>query len=303
VPDTTASQPLAHRQTRAAGELAACGLTDQGLVRKNNEDNLAACDLSSEETFAGPFEFRHALGPWGVLLLVADGMGGQACGELASRLCSDLAPANLLDGVRRRPTATTREEIGSLLAEALQSVNRAILAASREEPDCHGMGTTATAALVRGSFVILAQIGDSRAYLIRNGHMTQLTRDQTFLNYLVEMGVVDATSERREDPRRSILVQALGTSEELRVALTSAELKNGDRLLLSSDGLYGAVGPDEIREIAAANSNLGMRCRLLVDAANREGGPDNITLILADISSLPESAPGPVQVESLGQKT
>ncbi|HEV2424792.1 MAG TPA: protein phosphatase 2C domain-containing protein [Terriglobia bacterium] len=302
MPDTaSSSHPLQQLQARAAGgaELAVSGVTDQGRVRKNNEDNLAACDLSNGEILAGPFEFRRALGPQGVLLLVADGMGGQACGELASQMCSDLTPVRLLDGLRQIQTAT-RQELGGLLTRALESANQSILETSRNRPACKGMGTTATAALLRGTSVLVAQVGDSRAYLIRNGKMAQLTRDQTFLNYLVEMGAVDAAVEAHDDPRRSILVQALGTSEKLNVVLTEAEVQNGDRLLLASDGLYGPVKADEILEIAGGNADLEDRCRSLVATANRHGGPDNITLILADISGPGAGDPStPVRVEAL----
>lgn len=278
------------------------GVTDQGRVRKNNEDNLVACDLSSHEVLAGPFEFRRSLGPLGVLLLVADGMGGQACGELASHICSDVTPARLLESVRQLQT-DGRNELGELLRDALESANRSILELSRNQPACKGMGTTATAAWVRGSSVLVAQVGDSRAYLIRHGQMTQLTRDQTFLNYLKDMGAVDANAEFRDDPRRSILVQALGTSERLNVVLTRAELHNGDRLLVASDGLFGAVPGGRISEIAAGSADLETRCQSLVDAANGEGGPDNITLILADIRAVPEGeSTAPVQVEALTPK-
>jgi len=305
VPDAAPpSQPAQHHQPNASGdtEIVALGVTDQGRVRKNNEDNLVACDLSNEEILAGPFEFRRAIGPLGVLLLVADGMGGQACGELASHMCSDLTPARLLESVRQRPT-DGRSELGDLLRDALEWANRSILELSRNQPGCKGMGTTATAAWVRGSSVLVAQVGDSRAYLIRNGQMTQLTRDQTFLNYLKDMGAVDANAEIRDDPRRSILVQALGTSERLNVVLTRAELRNGDRLLVASDGLYGAVPAGRISEIAAGGGDLEARCRSLIDAANGEGGPDNITLILADISGVPAGeSVAPVQVEALTPK-
>jgi PPM family protein phosphatase len=305
VPDIASStQPAQHDEGKAAVvvELSVRGATDQGRVRKNNEDNLAACDLSTGQTFAGPFDWRRAVGPSGILLLVADGMGGQACGELASRMCSDIAPAWLLDRVQQRQGAT-RDELANLLARALEAANESVLQASHDEPACRGMGTTATAALVTGSSVLVAQVGDSRAYLIRQGEMAQLTRDQTFLNYLVDMGAVDAGTDARDDPRRSILVQALGTSEQLNVVLTCAGLSNGDRLLIASDGLYSAVDAERIREIAANGSEIEERCRLLIEAANKEGGPDNITLILADISGLPEGSPtGPVKVEALTPK-
>jgi PPM family protein phosphatase len=298
------SQPAQQVESESGGkmELAVRGVTDQGRVRKNNEDNLAACDLSTGQIFAGPFELQRAVGPSGILLLVADGMGGQACGELASRMCSEIVPAWLLERVKERG-AVGHDELGKLLAEALESANQSVLEASRGEPACQGMGTTATAVWVNVSSVLVAQVGDSRAYLIREGQMTQLTRDQTFLNYLVDMGAVEASTEARDDPRRSILVQALGTSEHLNVVLSGAELQSGDRLLIASDGLYGAVGGDRIREIAGGQADLERRCRLLIDTANREGGPDNITLILADISGLPETAhAAPLRVEAVVPK-
>lgn len=302
MPDAASSSHPAHQPHATASgeaELEVWGATDQGRIRKNNEDNLAACDLSSGEVLAGPFELRRTLGPQGVLLLVADGMGGQACGELASQMCSDLTPVRLLDGLRERQTAS-REELGGLLTKALESANQSILETSRDRPACKGMGTTATAVLVRGSSVLVAQVGDSRAYLIRNGAMAQLTRDQTFLNYLVELGAVDAAIEARDDPRRSILVQALGTSEKLNVVLTGAEVQDGDRLLLASDGLYGPVKADEILDIAGGDADLEARCRALIAAANQHGGPDNITLILADITGLSAGDPAaPVKVEAL----
>ena len=306
MPDIAAtSQPAQQGQPSdgSKAQLSVRGVTDQGRVRKNNEDNLAACDLSSGQIFSGPFEFEGAVGPSGVLLLVADGMGGQACGELASHMCSALAPTRLLESVRQSPP-TGRDEVGTLLAQALESANQSILEESRQQPACKGMGTTATAAVLLGSSLVVAQVGDSRAYLLRRGQMTQLTRDQTFLNYLMDMGAVDAGTEIRDDPRRSILVQALGTSEELNVVLSAAELANGDRLLIASDGLYGVLGDDGIKEIACGQGNLDARCRSLIDAANREGGPDNITLILADISGAPnDNGAAPLRIEALSPKS
>ena len=280
------------------------GFTDQGRVRKNNEDNLAACDLSTGEMRTGPFAVDTKLGDRGWLLLVADGMGGQACGELASRMCSEQLPSCLFEAVRDRQKLD-RSDLRSAIDQAFQAANRSILAASRAELACQGMGTTATAALLHDQYLVVAQVGDSRAYLIRGNRLLQLTRDQTFLNYLLEIGAVEASAESSADPRRSILTQAVGTAEDLQVALTAVELCQGDRLLLASDGLYSMVPPPQVLNLAASSGDLGACARSLISAANDRGGADNITVILAEISgnSLPRSNPEePVQVEDLGLK-
>lgn len=296
----TLRSPGARRPRSGGISLSARGLTDQGRVRRNNEDNLAACDLSSGETFVGPFAFSRPVGPRGLIFMVADGMGGQACGELASRMCCELMPARLLESLVPIETPGPGE-FGALLARALESVNQSILEAAQAEPACRGMGTTVTAAAVLGPSLVVAQVGDSRAYLLRGGHFVQLTRDQTFLNYLIEMGAIDR-EQAVGDPRRNILIQALGTAPKLNVALTAVDLSRGDQLLVMSDGLYSMVAPEEMLSIAVSSGDLGTRCRSLVDAANAQGGADNITLILAELegSGLPPPDPGSVpKVESL----
>jgi PPM family protein phosphatase len=292
-----ATPPSGQRPLAGGITVAAQGLTDRGRVRRNNEDSLAACDLSRRETFTGPFGFSRSLGPRGMILVVADGMGGQACGELASRMCCELLPVRLLEGLAQLETVRP-VELGSLLARALEAANQAILEAARAEPACHGMGTTVTAAAILGPSLVVGQVGDSRAYLVRGGQLFQLTRDQTFLNYLIEMGAV----ERKEavgDPRRSILIQALGTAEKMNVALTSVELCRGDQLLVMSDGLYSMVPPEETLRITSAAGDLETRCRRLVEAANSQGGTDNVTVILAELTGDKLSAPDPARTPNI----
>jgi serine/threonine protein phosphatase PrpC len=290
--------------TLSAVKISLQGLTDQGRIRRNNEDSLAACDLSSGEVRMGPFAFDTTLGTRGLLFLVADGMGGQACGELASRMCSEQLPARLLEAVGQRPTVA-RGDLCEAISRAFEAANRSILEASRADLGCHGMGTTATAALLHDRYLLVAQVGDSRAYLIRNGQLLQLTRDQTFLNYLLEIGAVEASTESNADPRRSVLTQAVGTVEDLQVALTGIELCRGDRLLLASDGLYSMVPAPQVLRLAASGSDLSACGLTLIQAANEHGGADNITVILAEISgdSLPHPYPDqPVQVDDLSTK-
>lgn len=271
--------------------VAAQGLTDRGRVRGNNEDSLAACDLSKREAVTGTFGWSISLGPRGVVFVVADGMGGQACGELASRMCCELLPARLLENPEAADTVHAAE-FGGLLARALEAANQAILEAARAEPACYGMGTTVTAAALLGPSLVVAQVGDSRAYLVRGRQLFQLTRDQTLLNYLVEVGTVDP-KDVAADPRRSILLQALGTAEKLKPALTTVDLCRGDRVLLMSDGLYSMVPPEEMLGTVTSADDLETRCRRLVEAANSQGGPDNVTVILAEISGDGLATPDP----------
>jgi PPM family protein phosphatase len=283
----------------SAGEItvAARGLTDQGRVRRNNEDSLAACDLSARESFTGSFGFSRRLGPRGMLFVVADGMGGQACGELASRMCCELLPARLLEDLGQLETVRP-VEFGGLLARALEAANQSILEAARAEPACHGMGTTVTAAAILGPSLVVAQVGDSRAYLVREQRLFQLTRDQTLLNYLIEIGAVDQ-EYGAGDPRRSILLQALGTADRLKVALTTVGVCRGDQLLVMSDGLYSMVPPEEMTGITASSDDLETRCRRLVEAANSHGGADNVTVILAGLTGDGLAAPDPARTPSI----
>ncbi|HUI41624.1 MAG TPA: protein phosphatase 2C domain-containing protein [Terriglobia bacterium] len=294
-------QPASPAEPQAAIEIAARGVTDQGRVRKNNEDSLSACDLSQGQVITGPFAFERGMGALGMLFVVADGMGGQACGELASGLCSEMLPARVVASARQFGQMGPAE-LGSSLEEAFIATNRSILEASRSRPGCHGMGTTATAAALCGPYLLVAQVGDSRAYLLRNGNLVQLTRDQTFLNYLLDMGAVEATAPISEDPRRSILVQAMGTAEEIHMVLTGVELRQRDRLLMCCDGLYSMVRPELLFEIVSRDGDLGECCRALIDAANQNGGNDNITAIMVEFSGTglqPCDPAGEVQVEAI----
>jgi PPM family protein phosphatase len=281
--------------------ITARGVTDLGRVRQNNEDNLSVCDLSESDLVTGAFAIDRAVGPLGMLFVLADGMGGQACGELASSMCAEMLPARVAANVRSLGQ-TGRAELARSLKEAYLATNLSILEASRKQPGCHGMGSTATAAALCGPYLLVAQVGDSRAYLLRNGSLVQLTRDQTFLNYLVDMGAVEPAADISDDPRRSILVQAMGTNEQIHMALTGTEVRQGDRLLLCCDGLYSMVRPEQLLEIAGRDGDLSNCCRSLIETANSQGGADNITAILVEFSGeglQPRDATAEVRVEAI----
>ena len=264
------------------------GLSDIGRVRKNNEDSFAVCDLNTGEM--NPFSSEHPLGSRGLLLLVADGMGGEMCGEVASNLCVAVLPSRLIEILSSADSNSP--DLPQHLREAVEFANRAVFDKAQCERLCRGMGTTATAAALVGERLVVAQVGDSRAYLIRGGQMLQLTRDQTFLNYLADRGA-PLPAEPEKDSRRSILTQALGTRETLDVKLTGARMRSQDAVLLCSDGLYSMVKPAEVLEILKNGDTPEGRCRALIDAANRGGGADNVTAIVAQVSGPGLAPPDP----------
>jgi protein phosphatase len=175
------------------------------------------------------------------------------------------------------------------MKEAVELANNRIHTHAREHPEVRGMGTTATVAGIFGSDLYLAQVGDSRAYLVRNGQITQITKDQSLMQRLVEAGEI-TEEEAEQSERRNIILQALGPDARVKVDLTWQSLRRGDLLVLCSDGLSGQVKKEEIAEIAATTTELMEVCSRLIDMANERGGPDNITAIAARFTGdgLPE---------------
>jgi protein phosphatase len=166
------------------------------------------------------------------------------------------------------------------LKEAVDVANSEINAHARAHPELRGMGTTATTAGVLGEHLYLTQVGDSRAYLIRNGTATQLTRDQSLTQRLVEAGELTEEEAARSD-RKNIILQALGPDPKVKVELTHQDLRRGDVLVLCSDGLSGQVKKDEIAHVVSGSSSLDAAGDRLIAMANERGGPDNITVVLA----------------------
>jgi protein phosphatase len=258
------------------------GLSDVGLVRKNNEDNLVVSDLTTGESNLMLSRRSHQLGPRGILFLVADGMGGEACGEVASQISSTTIPRRLFDNLRSLERISETNFV-LLLREAIEFANQVIFQKAQSNSMYGGMGTTTTAAASFGAYLFVAQVGDSRAYLIRNKEMVQLSRDQTFLNYLADIGA-ELPPDPEKDSRRSILTQAVGTSETVDVKVTYTKVRQGDTILLCSDGLYNMVDSDDILRVISAADSLETKLKSLIDKANDRGGTDNITAILAEFS-------------------
>lgn len=206
-------------------------------------------------------------------------MGGAAAGELASEMAATEIHRYMVEAWRADPevseTRFTRH-----LRNAVELANLRLHEYALEHPEVRGMGTTATVAGVWGDRLYLAQIGDSRAYLIREGEARQLTRDQSLTQRLVEVG--ELTEEEAEaSERRNIILQALGPEANIKVDLTVQQVRKGDTLVLCSDGLSGQVRTEQIAESVVQYPDLVQLCKALIDLANANGGPDNITVVAA----------------------
>jgi len=274
---------LSSQPANSAGiRVSAFGRSDRGRTRKTNQDNLLVVDLGSgsaevarpgadDALTVGPVEF--GLCPAGAVLMVADGMGGRAGGERASAAAVEAVGATMSTGTGDPPDFVTR------LGRALDAANAAIHEESMGDDRYRGMGTTATLVGVLGQAVYVAQVGDSRAYLARNGSMARLTRDQSLVQDLIDMGVL-SEEEAQSVPRNQIL-QALGVAPNVAPVLSYHDLRRGDVLLLCSDGLSGVVTDPEVQLAIAETDDLGSLCDGLVRLANERGGPDNITVLAA----------------------
>ncbi len=225
------------------------GMSDVGRVRKNNEDNFVVCDLTTGAVGITPALCDHNIGPLGSLFMMADGMGGEASGEVASQLAAVTVPKRLYDNLKTLGTVSESNFV-ALLREAIEYANQIIFQKALSNPTTyHGMGTTTTAAALFGQHLFVGQVGDSRCYLIRNKQITPLTRDQTFLNYLRDIGA-DLPEDPEKDSRKGILTQAVGTSETLEVKVTYIRVNQGDRILVCCDGLYNMVPEADLLEIS-----------------------------------------------------
>jgi protein phosphatase len=216
---------------------------------------------------------------------VADGMGGMSAGETASQMCVENFLHAFLDHVE--PPADSeyvnyKADPRRALIESVQETNARLFARAGAERGLKGMGTTLTAAFLENDLLLIAQIGDSRAYLLRDGSFTQLTRDQTLLASLAEKGQIQVDAMGKA-PWKNMLLQAVGAQQDLKVDLAEQTMQVGDLLLLSSDGLHGTVEDDDIAGIVRDTAPLDEKARALVARANELGGPDNISVVLCEL--------------------
>jgi PPM family protein phosphatase len=244
-------------------------ITDVGRKRKGNEDSVFVNPESS-------------------LFVVADGMGGHAAGEVASRLAVDAVNDFIVltsgDDEITWPFGLDENMSydGNRLKTAVRFANKKVLEATRERSEYEGMATTVAAVLVDGDTANLAHVGDSRVYLLREGVFTQLTSDHSWINEQIQSGVISA-DQARSHPLRNVVTRALGGKPDLQVDMQTHRMRGGDVLLLCSDGLTTMLPDDEIARVMAAHTgNIRDAARALVDAANARGGEDNITVLLLE---------------------
>ncbi|MDH3253448.1 MAG: Stp1/IreP family PP2C-type Ser/Thr phosphatase [Acidobacteriota bacterium] len=244
-----------------------CAESDLGRSRSVNED-LYLVDSDSS------------------LYLVADGMGGHGNGEIASRITVQTIAKYL----RKRSSSSSRRLRGGKrqahhsdrLREAIKAANEQVLAEVEKDEQLTGMGATLVALLVDGSTALVAHVGDSRAYRLREGQLEQLTDDHTWVHEQVSAGLL-SDQDARSHPFRSVVTRAVGGGEDVLVDLESLDLRSGDTLLLCSDGLNAVLSDGDIQQKLQEGATLEARCRELVAAANAGGGPDNITVVLLEI--------------------
>jgi PPM family protein phosphatase len=251
------------------------GRTDVGQIREHNEDNFLIADLTQRSRAMREEDRSPAVGPRGNVFGVCDGMGGAAAGEVASQMAVDL----IFETLASAPDPADRDDLARQLVWAVENAGQRIYEEARADRSRRGMGTTSTIAALMDECLFLAQVGDSRGYLLRGGQLVQVTRDQSLVNQLIEAGQL--TEEEAETfEHNNIILQALGTSETVQVDLTYVELRQGDTLMMCSDGLSGMVKDAEIRQILNDISDPIAACKELTDRANAAGGHDNITVLI-----------------------
>lgn len=257
--------------------------TDVGQIREHNEDNFLVADLTLRSRGLGDGSGGagggQAIGRHGSVFAVCDGMGGAAAGEIASQLAVDIVFERLVDGLED-DRVLSRDDLARRLVRAIEAAGLRIFQEAKVDRTRRGMGTTVTAAALLDDHLFFAQVGDSRGYLLRQGQLVQLTRDQSLVNQLIEAGQL--TEEEAETfEHNNIILQALGTADTVQVDLTFCELRKGDTLMLCSDGLSGMVRFEDIREVLRSTTDPAEACKQLTDRANQAGGHDNVTVIVA----------------------
>ena len=268
------------------------GKTDVGLIREHNEDNFLVADVTGAvrtNDLKEPLKFQ--LGEKGVLFLVCDGMGGAAAGEVASRM----AVESIFD-VLSAAEPEERDGFARAVRRAIEVANEHIYVQSRDNQSERGMGTTCTAAALVDQTLIVGQIGDSRCYVLRGGRLAQVTKDQSLAWQLIEAGAM-TTEEAKAFEHANIILQALGVQERVEVVLSRVELRQGDVIVLCSDGLHGPVGDDEMLELLVRETDLEKAADGLIQKALDRDGPDNITVVLARFTG--EALPAPTEDEAV----
>ncbi len=268
-------------------------ITHPGRVRKNNEDAYLVSGMDGEEPHVNGPSRTPRLCKSGLLAAVADGMGGAAAGEIASREGLAAVAVYLFGHWGCLPPEQLGEaNLVKALHGAAKQASEAVLRWSDSDRTARGMGSTLTACVVWNGYLYAVQVGDSRAYLFRRGEFVQLTRDQTLVNEMVSAGAI-TPEQARTHPQRNMITQALGCPQPVEPAMVKVPLRRGDRLLLCSDGLYGEVEDERLRSILASAWSPKKTLELMVEEAINHGARDNVTALLLAIDDLALPLPQP----------
>jgi protein phosphatase len=266
------------------------GLSHPGKVRTNNEDHFLITRfgryLETVQTSLPPGEMPERTDDAGYAMIVADGMGGHVGGELASRLAiRELVRVTLAmpDWIMRLEESTLAPAV-QRSQRRIRDLNAKVIETGRRNPELRGMGSTLTAARNLGRILQIAHVGDSRAYLLRDGTLHRLTRDHTYVQMLVDSGRLTKEEAARSTARHVLTNAVGGFNEDVQVDVEQLPLSDGDRVLLCSDGLSDLVGDEAIRAALQDTKTAADTCRVLVDQALDAGGRDNITAVVARYS-------------------
>ncbi len=263
----------ASASTPTAFYLSVAGQTDVGRVRDKNEDTFVVADLTGGALLEAAPHARFDVGDRGVLLAVSDGMGGAQAGEIASALVVETL-------TRAMANASPETPRDALMNDAIQRAHRAVWDEAKRESK--KMGATLTAVFVHAEQAYIAEVGDSRAYLLRAGKICQLTHDQSMVQMLLDTGLINP-AEAEHSPIRNVILQAMGNQPNVKVALAKLQLRDRDCIVLCSDGLTTHVSDDEIRDVVLRSGRPEVATRELVALANERGGKDNITVVVAGV--------------------
>jgi len=276
-PDDERSEPAAADVKSGPVELdfIVAGASDVGQVREHNEDRFLVGDLDAKQMIDLPSLEWQGHGHRGPLLVVCDGMGGVEGGEIAS----DLAAQVMWREMKATPATRDPEVFARLLRRAARVANHDVHAMARREPGLKGMGTTLSAAGVVADRLVVATVGDSRAYIMRAGAIVQVTRDQSLHSALLAAG----HDELSAASAGGAILQALGVGPDVEPSLSLIDLRRGDRVLLCSDGLHGLVGDPALALLLSEPHSVAESAKLLIAAARAAGGSDNITAIVCEV--------------------
>lgn len=243
------------------------GRTDVGVVRSGNEDSFL-------------LEPQHGL------FIVADGMGGHAAGEVASHMAVEIVGEKL-----QRVVGNEDANAADVIRQAIMDANGQIFQRTLVEQDKRGMGTTTTAMVINGARYLIGQVGDSRAYVLRQGDLLQITKDHSYVQEQVDAGYL-TPEQARTHPYSNVITRCVGANSEVAPDIYIGSVRPGDIYLLASDGLTGMLEDREVLDIMTSQDDCGALVDLLISEANRRGGLDNVTVILVRIDNVEQHEDG-----------